>query len=419
MARAVARWAPATRPFNRPDGMLLISAVDSIHVVPSVIERRRTALVQSARALFGARAPLVDALVGGWRGELDPDLRSAFASAGLMHLLAISGFHLLWLAGWVYLMLRLLRLPRHPAEVTAAMTALGYAAFLGWPAAATRAAILLLLAAFSRWRQRQVRRSALLGASILVLLIVDPWAVADAGAWLSVVGLTGVFAATRWSDRTLGTEWWIRGLSASAGALIATAPITAAEFGQVAPVGVLLNLAGMPLMLAILPAVFGALILYSIVPGVAAAIATSGNVLLALLQLLVQVGAQAPGAGVPAQAGWPAAMPWLVVLAAAAWVIHGRTTLVEAVRRCTWVVTGLLVVSAIAAHHRFVADGRTLALLFLDVGQGDAALIRTPLGHWIEVDAGPTGDGWDAGRRVVVPALAREGAGRIDLFVLS
>jgi competence protein ComEC len=418
-ARVVARWSPAARPLNRPDGMLLISAVDSIHVAPSAIERSRTAMVRSSRALFGGRAPLVDALVGGWRGELDPDLRSAFASAGLMHLLAISGFHVLWLAGWVYLILRLVRLPRHPAEVSAAMAALGYAAFLGWPAAATRAAILLLLAAFSRWRQRQVRGSALLGASVMVLLLVDPWAVADAGAWLSVVGLTGVLAATRWSDRTVGNRWWVRSLSASTGALIATAPITAAVFGQVAPVGVLLNLAGMPLMLAILPAVFGALILHSVVPGVAAAIATSGNVLLALLQLLVQGGAHAPGAGLPAQGGWHAAMPWLLVLVAAVWVIHGRSTLIEAVRRCSWVVTGLLVVSAITAHHRFVADGHTLALLFLDVGQGDAALIRTPLGHWIEVDAGPTGDGWDAGRRVVVPALAREGARRIDLFVLS
>jgi competence protein ComEC len=417
--RVVARWAPAQRPLHRPDGMLLINSTDSVRVTSTAVERMRTAMVGSARLLFGERAPLVDALVGGWRGELDPDLRRAFASAGLMHLLAISGFHIIWLAGWVYLLLRLARLPRHPAEVVAAIACLGYAAFLGWPAAATRAAILLLLAALSRWRQRQVRRSALLGASVIAVLIVDPWAVADAGAWLSVVGLTGVLAATRWSDRTIGKRWWVRSLSASTGALIATAPVTAAVFGQVAPVGVLLNLAGMPLMLAILPAVFGALVLHAVVPPLAVAIAASGNVFLAVLQLLVQVGSHAPGAGAPGQDGWLAAVPWLFVLAGAAWIIHGRTTLTEAVRRCGWVVTALLGFSAIAGHHRVVADGHTLALLFLDVGQGDAALIRTPHGHWIEVDAGPTGDGWDAGRRVVAPALAREGAGRIELFVLS
>lgn len=417
--RVTARWAPAERPLGRPDGLLLISAVDSVHVMPTVVERTRTALVRSARTLFGARAPLVDALVGGWRGELDPDLRRAFAIAGLMHLLAISGFHIIWLAGWMLLILRLGRVPRHLAELIAAIAVLGYAAFLGWPAAATRAAVLVLVAAFCRWRQRQVRRAALLGVSIVVVLITDPWALAEVGAWLSVAGWSGVLAATRWSDRTIGTAWWIRSLSGSTGALIATAPVTAAVFGQVAPIGLLLSLAGMPLMLAILPAVFTALMLHAVLPGVAVAIAASGNGLLALLQLLVQAGSRAPGAGTPAQDGWRAALPWLLVLAAAAWIIHGRTTLGEAMRRCSWTVTAVLCLTAIAGHRRLVADDHRLALLFLDVGQGDAALIRTPLGRWVEVDAGPTGDGWDAGRRVIAPLLAREGVDNIDLFVLS
>jgi competence protein ComEC len=417
--QVIARWAPSERPLHRPDGLLLISAVDSIHVVPTAVERSRTSMVRSARSLFGARAPLVDALVGGWRGELDPELRRAFAAAGLMHLLAVSGFHIIWLAGWVFLILRLARVSRHPAEVVAAIAVLGYAAFLGWPAAATRAAILLLLAALCRWRQRQVSRPALLGASIVIVLIADPWAVADAGAWLSVMGLSGVLAATRWSDRTIGSRWWVRSLSGSTGALIATAPITAAVFGQVAPIGLVLNLAGMPLMLVILPAVFAGLILHAVLPGVAMAIAAAGNGLLALLQLLVEIGSRAPGAGIPAEAGWRAALPWVTVLAAAVWIIHGRTTLGEAVRRCSWTAVAIVCITAIAGHRRLIADDHRLALLFLDVGQGDAALIRTPVGHWIEVDAGPTGDGWDAGRRVVAPLLAREGVVRLDLFVLS
>lgn len=417
--RVTARWAPFERPFGRPDGVLLINAVDSVRVVPTAVERMRTAMVRSARTLFGARAPLVDALVGRWRGELDPDLRRAFASAGLMHLMAISGFHIVWLAGWVLLILRLARVGRHPAEFVAAIAVIGYTAFLGWPAAATRATIWLLLAAFCRWRQRQVRGVALLGASIAVMLVADPWAVADAGAWASVLGLSGVVAAVRWTDRAIGTAWWIRSLSGSTGALIATAPLTAAVFGQVAPIGLVLNVVGMPLMLAILPAVFAPLMLHTVLPPVAVAIAASGNGLLALLQLLVRVGSHAPGAGVPAQDGWLAALPWLSLLAAAAWIIHGRTTLGEAARRCSWTVTAALCVTVIVGHRHLVADDRRLALLFLDVGQGDAALIRTPLGHWIEVDAGPTGDGWDAGRRVIAPLLARQGVDRIELFVLS
>jgi competence protein ComEC len=52
--------------------------------------------------------------------------------------------------------------------------------------------------------------------------------------------------------------------------------------------------------------------------------------------------------------------------------------------------------------------GSKLALHFLDVGQGDGALLRTPRGRWILIDAGPISAQSDAGRRVVVPFLARQ-----------
>ncbi|MGH7523735.1 MAG: DNA internalization-related competence protein ComEC/Rec2, partial [Gemmatimonadales bacterium] len=368
---------------------------------------------------FGTRAPLVDAMVGGWRGELDPDLRAAFASSGLMHLLAISGLHLLCLAGWVVLALRLFRVPRHGAEAVAALSMLGYAAFLGWPAAATRTAILLMVMAHCRWRQRAVRRAAALGVTLVVMLATNPWAVADVGAWLSVLGWSGVLRATQWCDRAIGTAWWIRSLSASTGALIATAPVAALAFGQVAPIAVILNVVGGPLVVTALPALFAALLLHHVVPAIAGGVAASGNVLLWLLQSLVRIGARAPGSATTNAGGWPGALPWLVALGAGMWMIHRRPTWREAVRRCTWVALTALCVTGFATPQRVITDDRTLALLFLDVGQGDAALIRTPRGHWIEVDAGPIGEGYDAGRRVVAPMLARQGAKRIDVFVLS
>ena len=415
-----ARWVPADRPLQRPDGMLLIRTADSARGAPTPVERARTAIVRSTRALYGSRAPLAAALVAGWRGEIDPDVRGALASAGLMHLLAISGFHIAWLAGSVLLLLRLGGAPRHPAECAAALVAFAYAAFLGWPAAALRAALLLLLAAFCRWRQRQVRFEGLLAASVLLVLIFDPWAVAEPGAWLSVVGLAGVVTALRWSDRAVGTTWLVRSLSGSCGAVVATAPVTAAVFGQVAPIGVLLNLVGMPLLLVLLPAVFFPVALFAAFPSLARAIAAAGNGLLALLELLARLGARAPGSATPGATGFGAAWPWLGVLAAAIWLTWGGTTLREAMRRAAWSTTCALGLTLATGRRRVIAaDDHALTLLFVDVGQGDAALVRTPSGHWIEVDAGPAGDGWDAGRRVIAPLLAAAGVPRVDLFVLS
>jgi competence protein ComEC len=64
-------------------------------------------------------------------------------------------------------------------------------------------------------------------------------------------------------------------------------------------------------------------------------------------------------------------------------------------------------------------DARGLTLHFLDVGQGDAAVVRSPGGRWVLIDAGPAGLSSDAGRRVVAPFLARRGVRRLAAAFVS
>src|SRR5207247_1858353 len=61
----------------------------------------RDRVVGRADTLFGARAPMVDALVIARRTGLDPDVRERYAQAGLAHLLAISGLHVGFIAAWL------------------------------------------------------------------------------------------------------------------------------------------------------------------------------------------------------------------------------------------------------------------------------------------------------------------------------
>lgn len=421
-AEVVAQWVPRPGRAGRADGTLAVRSVEQSarESQPSPADRLRNLLSDRSRVLYGARAPLVDALVLGRRADMDDELRDAFADSGLVHLLSISGFHVGLIVAWVVMLLRAARISRARAMGIGAAAAVAYVVFLGWPPPAARAATLAVMLAACFYRQRRVQPNALLAQTCFAVLLVDPWAVVDLGAWLSAGSLWGATAAGRWSDRALGTSAWWRGLSASVGATLGTAPITAAALGTVAPAGIALNFAAIPLAAAAVPGVFASLVL---APAglLARPLAAGSGLALHLLELTARAGAKLPGGHVVQPAELRSALPWLIALGVAAWGVGVRNTRGEALRR--WALAaGVALWAALALRVAPLVHGAEsgrLTLHFLDVGQGDGAAIRTPNGRWIIIDAGPRTGTADAGRRVMVPFLRRRGVRRIDLLVVS
>jgi len=418
--RVGGRWMPRPSRWRPAGGTLVVRTQELVAHEPTPAERVRNAMMSASARLYGSRAPVVDALLLGGRGAMDPELKEDFARSGLVHLLSISGFHVGLLSSWVVLLAVACRMRRAPAHGLGAAVALAYVAFLGWPAPATRAAGLGALLALGIARQRAVRGTALLAATCLVVMLVDPWAVFDLGAWLSAGSLAGAAAATRWSDRAVGTGWGWRMLAASVGSMLAVAPLTAALLGAVAPVGILLNFAAIPLAAVAVPGVLASLLAALLMPPLSAPLAAGSGLALAGLEGTARLGAAIPGGHVVMEPAWQAALPWAAILVAALWGIHRGSTVPVALRR--WGTAVALVVWVLAA--RAAAGGTAdtpggLSLHFLDVGQGDATVIRTPGGRWVLVDAGPADRRFDAGRRVVAPFLARERVRRLDVALVS
>jgi competence protein ComEC len=420
VVRAEARWIPRTTRFGRSDGTLVIAYLGRGSGTPSVSARLRTTVSRTSQTLYGGRAPMVDALILGRRSGLNRALQDRFAQSGLVHLLSISGFHVGVITAWIFLLCRSLGVGRIRALLFAAAVSVAYVAFLGWPAPAVRAAALAVLVALSRARQRKIETNALLSATCLCVLLIDPWAILDLGAWLSASALWGATTFSRWTDRTLGTSVWWRTLGSSVGATLTTAPITAAALGAVAVIGVALNFMAIPLAAIAVPGVLASLLVFPFWPGLAAALAGGAGLVLHLLELLATAGAAVPGGHLIEAAELGSAVPWLAGLALSLWAIGARNTLAEAIRRWSWAGVATLWVGTLWVWAPASADaGSGLALHFLDVGQGDGAVLRTPLGRWIVIDAGPRNDRSDAGRRVVVPFLARGGARELALAFVS
>jgi len=408
-------WIVAGRWLGRVErGLLAARHVRLADPVPRGRGAWRGRIAARARDLFGSRAPLVDALVLARRSELAPEVRERFARAGLAHLLAISGLHVGFLAAWLTLVLRWCGLgARTRFGVSAAIIGL-YVWMLGAPAATLRAALMLAVGGVGRMRQRAVAPRGAIGLTVLLLLLLDPWALRAVGAWLSVAAVGAVVWAGRALARRPGA---VRALGAGAAATLATAPITAYAFGTVAPVGIAANLVAIPLGAVAVPGLFATLLLSWIVPPVAALMAGGAGLALAAVDQVARLAAAVPGGHLVMATGWRSGLTWAALAAALGWV--------GLLRHRAWVSAARLAFLACVASWALVArtvsldDPPGLAVHFLDVGQGDAAVLRTPHGHWVVLDGGPRGAGGDAGRRVVVPFLRRRGVARVSLVIAS
>lgn len=418
--RVVGTWRPRTGPLQHAEGILVAARFESLADAPGVGERLRTRVARASRQLYGPRAALVEALVLGSRGALDPGLKQDFAASGLVHLLSISGFHVGLIVAWVVLGAGLAGLDRCRALWLGALIGVLYAGFLGWPAPATRAAFLCGLGALQLQRQRHASLGALVSVTCVLVTLVDPWAIVSVGAWLSVLALAGADWAARWCGRAVSERSAVRLLASSVGATVATAPVTAAVFGTVPIIGIALNLAAIPLAAIAVPGVVASLALAPVLPALAGALAAGAGLGLHGLELLARIGAQVPFGCLVVSPTVSSALIWGGVLFTGRWMAGRYVTAPVALRRGALAVLAASWIGAAAATPWHGGDDTgALTLHFLDVGQGDGAAIRTPGGHWVLVDAGPRSGATDAGRSVVAPFLVRERVRRLDVVVIS
>lgn len=289
------RWIPrADGPAGRPGGALIARRFTPEPGPVPLSLAWRGRLFATTAELYGSRAPLVDALLFDRRGAVDRTVRTAYAEAGLVHLLSISGFHVGLIVAWIFLAARGAGLGRSRAWIIATVVALLYVAWLGWPPPATRAAGLAVLTCLARLRQRAPSWGSLLAVTALGVLVIDPWALFEVGAWLSVGSLWGATHFARWGESALGRSVVWRDLVGSVGATVATAPVTAAALGTVALAGIGLNFIGIPLAALAVPGALASVLVAPLSGTLARALAAGAGIALELLDRLARFGAGIP-----------------------------------------------------------------------------------------------------------------------------
>ncbi|HEX7195353.1 MAG TPA: ComEC/Rec2 family competence protein, partial [Candidatus Limnocylindria bacterium] len=378
----------------------------------------------------------------GVRASIAPEINDAFATAGLTHVVAISGWNIAIVAALVAAMARPLeRRPggRWTTAFVAAATVGGYVVLTGASPSVVRAALMAAAMLIARLGGSRAHAASALGLAALVMLLVAPAVLWDVGFQLSLLATAGLIWFGAAVERRLpGWPSWIREpVALTLAAQLTTLPVILVNFERLSLVAPLANVLVVPFVpIAMLCSAVASLIgvLDSAVhlPGIGEALTWfSGGAAWLVLRGIIALGtgvASIPHAAIDLSLPPPIAVAWLPILVLGSWALGGspvdgrspddRTAgaaarLAGRVLRPAPIGLGLVaVLAAITLASR--PDGR-LHLTVLDIGQGDAILVEAPGGTTMLIDGGPDPELTLRRLGANLPFFAR----RIDLLVLS
>jgi competence protein ComEC len=398
----------------------------------SLIGRARYALQQRIHNAMSDKpyAGMMVALVIGEQREVAQSDWTVFNRTGVSHLISISGLHITLIAGmcsslmfalWRRSFFTSLLLPNYmPAQKVAAMTAvcvaLLYVALSGFGVPAQRTLYMLMAVAWAMWRGRVISVSHSVCLALMVVLVLDPWAMLWPGFWLSFVAVSTlvwsmqgreIAVHQRESVKTRLMRHLLNATRLQLALSFALIPLTLFLFAQVSLISPLANALAIPLVSfvvtpmallgAVLPEVFATFVL-----SVAHACMDHLFTYLRWLNTLDMAVWRTP---VPA---W-----WKLILASlgCAYALLPKGFPLRA-----WAC--LCCLPLVIPNSSDLKYGELNVIAF-DVGQGSALLLETQ-NHRLLYDTGPSFSvESNAATRVVLPYLYGKGIARLDRMMLS
>jgi competence protein ComEC len=391
--------------------------------------------------LFAARARLVDtalrvlpephgglllSLLFGIDLFLPVAVYRMFSQAGLTHLLVVSGAQVAIVAAVVAWGARQAAIPIRSAQIVTAIAVCAFVALVDWAPSIGRALLMTLVALLGTYLGRPRDPAATLAAAALALMAIAPSVLFDAGFQLSFAATWGLLYVAPMLRRFLPTtRSRISGAIADAiavtlGAQVAVAPLLVAHF-QSLPVAALIgNIIVIPLIAVVVPVGFAVLVAGVVISQAAPLLVLLKPGLDAILWTGTAIGNLSWAAIATPPMPPPVAAAFALALACGVSVCGGSWRLSRSAR-------GLLLTGVILAGALWLAEAyrppSALVVTAIDVGQGDAFLIRSPGDRAMLIDGGgelnAAQTGRDIGRMRLLPALRRAGVRRIDVVMLS
>jgi competence protein ComEC len=397
------------------------------------------------RAFFADRLSprnqaLFQALILGEQEGVPPDVRERFTVTGLGHVLSVSGLHVALVAWFSFALIKwilslsyelALRIDlRKTSALFTSIPVVAYTCLAGFQVPSQRSMMMVLAFLFSMILAREKDVWSTLALAALVVLAADPhsiFAISFQLSFLAVVGILWlsprIFSVISFKahDIRRGVLYRFYGYfcglaSVTISAMLFLLPVTSFYFHRVSLVSLLANMTALPVMgVCILPlglVAAGCLPFSQALAGSILAVASWG-----LDRMMDYVDYWSRFSWTEVQVFRPNFMEILL--------FYGFLFCLLSLKHLRWARVGFVLVLLILAGDISYWSYRThfnpyLKVTYLDVGQGNAALIQFPGSERMLIDGGGfSGTDFDIGEMVVAPFLLRSKILRIDTLVMT
>lgn len=359
-------------------------------------------------------ALLMQAMLLGEKDSLETDLYEQFQKIGLVHWFAVSGLHV----GFILLLCSglsvLLRLGSNGRLCLSLIVMFLYAALIGWPISVRRAVIMGTLAMVAWYTGRRQELTNSLGMAGVLILLINPADLFRISFQLSFVATWGIIAlfpalkAYFHVTSKLG-EIVLVPLCAE----ISVLPLTLYYFNVFSLVSLLSNVLLTYILAAVLLLGFCGLLGSFFLGMVGGWFWWAAGALLEAVLKISDFFHNLPGAW------WWVGTPspiWIMVFYAGLLYIYLSLRAAWPLKRISAGVAVLLLwMLAVSLPAGFFANGQ-LEITFIDVGQGDAILLKSPEGYFMLVDGGGSHT-YNVGERILFPYLVHQGVRRLDWVI--
>lgn len=373
------------------------------------------------RNLQPETASVIRALLLGQRQDINRDVLQNFQRTGVVHVLAISGLHVGFIVLIVFGVLSLLRVPSRWRLLILTVFLLFFIILVNFKAPVMRASLMIVLLLAGREMARPQDSLQILGLAAWILLLIQPQQLLMPGFQFSFAAVGGLLLGTpklkkhtpsfpaHWRPAAVLNKYIRIPFLASVCAVLATLPLTWYYYGMVQTGAVFINLIiipyiGLVVMLSII------MLAMSAIPGMpVAGLAWIIDQMVHYMLLAIAHVARIPL--IYLQTAQPDIyMPLLIfILLIALYFIPHKNAFKALTLSTVFILLHIATTCCI--------DDKPLKVTFINVGQGDAALIEFPNGKNMLTDGGDRNFSFDAGSYYVTPFLRYKGISHINYLL--